>query len=84
MDCISYPRLLVASTLNRRLRLEIWDRRIRWRTPGGCSSPFGKPLVELVYLRMSQINGYAFCLGMHAAVLRAGGIRAMIWLLTKR
>lgn len=37
-------------------------------------SPLGKPLVELVYLRVSQINGCAFCLEMHAAALRAGGM----------
>lgn len=37
-------------------------------------SPLGKPLVELVYLRVSQINGCAFCLQMHAAALRAGGM----------
>ena len=48
------------------------------------NSPFGKSLIELVYLCMSQIKGCAFCLGMHAAVLRAGGIRTMIWLQTKR
>lgn len=35
------------------------------------------------YLRMSQINGCAFCLGINAVVLRAGGIRTMIWLLNK-
>ncbi|MEE4344257.1 carboxymuconolactone decarboxylase family protein [Pseudomonas alliivorans] len=33
-------------------------------------SPLGLPLVELVYLRISQINGCAFCLGKHAQVLR--------------
>ena len=37
-------------------------------------SSLGKPLVELVYLRVSQINGCAFCLEMHAAALRAGGM----------
>lgn len=36
-------------------------------------SSLGKPLVELVYLRISQINGCAFCLEMHAKALRAGG-----------
>jgi len=36
-------------------------------------SSLGKPLVELVYLRVSQINGCAFCLEMHAKALRAGG-----------
>ena len=36
-------------------------------------SPLGKALIELVWLRMSQINGCAFCLEMHAKALRAGG-----------
>ena len=36
-------------------------------------SPLGKPLIELVWLRMSQINGCAFCLEMHAKALRDGG-----------
>ncbi|MBH1964109.1 MAG: carboxymuconolactone decarboxylase family protein [Comamonadaceae bacterium] len=37
-------------------------------------SSLGKQLIELVYLRVSQINGCAFCLEMHAAALRAGGV----------
>jgi AhpD family alkylhydroperoxidase len=37
-------------------------------------SSLGKPLIELVWLRMSQINGCAFCLEMHAKALRAGGM----------
>ena len=37
-------------------------------------SPLGPQLVELVYLRVSQINGCAYCLEMHAAQLRAGGM----------
>jgi len=36
-------------------------------------SSLGKPLIELIWLRMSQINGCAFCLEMHAKALRAGG-----------
>ncbi|AGB84095.1 alkylhydroperoxidase AhpD family core domain protein [Serratia sp. FGI94] len=36
--------------------------------------PLGKALIELVWLRMSQINGCAFCLEMHAKALRAGGM----------
>ncbi|WP_263140727.1 carboxymuconolactone decarboxylase family protein [Pseudomonas sp. RIT-PI-AD] len=36
-------------------------------------SRLGKPLIELVYLRISQINGCAFCLEMHAKALRASG-----------
>jgi len=37
-------------------------------------SSLGKQLIELVWLRMSQINGCAFCLEMHAKALRAGGV----------
>jgi AhpD family alkylhydroperoxidase len=37
-------------------------------------SSLGKPLIELVWLRMSQINGCAFCLEMHAKALRADGL----------
>lgn len=37
-------------------------------------SSLGEPLIELVYLRISQINGCAFCLEMHAAALRARGV----------
>ncbi|GAA0531556.1 carboxymuconolactone decarboxylase family protein [Pigmentiphaga sp. GD03639] len=37
-------------------------------------SSLGKPLIDLVWLRMSQINGCAFCLEMHAKALRAGGM----------
>lgn len=33
----------------------------------------GKPLLELVYTRVSQINGCGYCLDMHARALRAGG-----------
>jgi len=35
------------------------------------SSPLGQELIEFVWLRMSQINGCAFCLEMHAKALRA-------------
>jgi len=35
------------------------------------SSPLGQELIECVWLRMSQINGCAFCLEMHAKALRA-------------
>ncbi|MDC6117463.1 carboxymuconolactone decarboxylase family protein [Serratia rubidaea] len=38
------------------------------------NSSLGKALIELVWLRMSQINGCAFCLEMHAKALRAGGM----------
>lgn len=37
-------------------------------------SGLGKELVELVYLRVSQINGCAFCLDMHASSLRNSGV----------
>lgn len=37
-------------------------------------SSLGKSLIELVWLRMSQINGCAFCLEMHSKSLRADGI----------
>lgn len=37
-------------------------------------SSLGKQLIELVYLRVSQINGCAYCLEMHAAALRKGGM----------
>lgn len=37
-------------------------------------SSLGKQLIELAWLRMSQINGCAFCLEMHAKALRAGGM----------
>ena len=35
-----------------------------------AEGPLGKALVELVYLRVSQINGCAYCLDMHATALR--------------
>ncbi len=36
-------------------------------------SALEKPLLELVYFRVSQINGCAYCLDMHAKDARAGG-----------
>lgn len=36
-------------------------------------SSLGKPLVELINLRVSIINGCSYCLGMHSKSLRAGG-----------
>jgi len=36
-------------------------------------SSLGKALIEVVWLRISQINGCAFCLEMHAKALRADG-----------
>lgn len=38
-----------------------------------AKSPLGKPLLDLVYFRVSQINGCAFCLDMHSKDLRAIG-----------
>ncbi len=37
-------------------------------------SELGNALVELVYLRVSQINGCAFCLEKHSRALRKGGM----------
>ncbi len=37
------------------------------------ASPFGASLIGLIRLRVSQINGCAFCMHMHAAELRAEG-----------
>ncbi|WP_300238906.1 carboxymuconolactone decarboxylase family protein [Pseudomonas sp.] len=39
-----------------------------------AASPLGLPLVELVYLRVSQINGCSFCLGKHSQTLRECGV----------
>jgi uncharacterized peroxidase-related enzyme len=36
-------------------------------------STLGKKLIELVYLRISQINGCAYCLDMHSESLRKMG-----------
>lgn len=38
-----------------------------------AAGPLDLRLIELVYLRISQINGCAFCLDMHAKALRARG-----------
>ena len=38
-----------------------------------ASSPLGRNLFELVFLRVSQINGCAFCIDMHHKKLRASG-----------
>lgn len=37
-----------------------------------AQSPLGH-LIELIYLRVSQINGCAFCLDMHSTALRKSG-----------
>ncbi|HSQ44518.1 MAG TPA: carboxymuconolactone decarboxylase family protein [Ginsengibacter sp.] len=38
-----------------------------------AKSQLGKSLLDLVYFRVSQINGCAFCLDMHSKDLRAAG-----------
>lgn len=40
----------------------------------GCGLP--KPLIDLVYLRASQINGCSYCLATHSHDLLAAGISA--------
>ncbi|MCD5992615.1 carboxymuconolactone decarboxylase family protein [Pseudomonas sp. CDFA 602] len=35
-----------------------------------AESSLGLPLLELIYLRISQINGCSFCLGKHSQTLR--------------
>ncbi|MCT4709306.1 carboxymuconolactone decarboxylase family protein [Enterobacteriaceae bacterium H11S18] len=37
-------------------------------------SSLGSTLIELIFLRVSQINGCAYCLEMHAKALRKGGV----------
>lgn len=37
-------------------------------------SPLGKELLELIWLRVSQINGCSFCLNLHASSLRKSGV----------
>ena len=39
-----------------------------------AQSALGLELVELIYLRISQINGCAFCLGKHAETLHEQGV----------
>jgi len=38
-----------------------------------AKSPVEQPLLNLIYFRVSQINGCAFCLDMHSKDLRAKG-----------
>lgn len=38
-----------------------------------AKSPIEQPLLNLVYFRVSQINGCAYCLDMHSKDLRANG-----------
>jgi len=37
------------------------------------SSSLDSALIELIYLRVSQINGCSYCLGLHASALRKRG-----------
>lgn len=37
-------------------------------------SSLERPLLEMLYLRVSQINGCAFCLEMHSKALRKSGV----------
>ncbi|MDQ8935610.1 carboxymuconolactone decarboxylase family protein [Acinetobacter rudis] len=37
-------------------------------------SSLGKDLLELIYLRISQMNGCAFCLDLHTSSLRKSGV----------
>lgn len=39
-----------------------------------AASRLGAPFIELIYLRVSQINGCAFCLEKHSIALRGAGI----------
>lgn len=38
-----------------------------------AKSPLGEELIELVYLRISQMNGCAYCLELHTTALRTRG-----------
>jgi AhpD family alkylhydroperoxidase len=61
------------------LRLAYWNaapdavKAMRSVSDYLAKSELGKKLVELVYLRVSQINGCAFCCDMHASALRGLG-----------
>jgi AhpD family alkylhydroperoxidase len=46
-----------------------------------CGLP--KALIDLVYLRVSQINGCAFCIDMHGSALLEGGMPATTILLVQ-
>ena len=39
-----------------------------------AKSSCGRELIELLFLRVSQINGCAFCLEMHTKALRSSGV----------
>ena len=38
-----------------------------------AKSSLGKPLLNMIYFRVSQLNGCSFCLDMHSKDLRAAG-----------
>ena len=53
---------------------EIGQNAIKSLYPMGThlkKSSVGQPLLDLIYMRVSQINGCAFCLDMHSKDLRA-------------
>ena len=60
-------------------RINIFDTALNALKPlyatGGylAGSPLGRNLVELLFLRVSQINGCGFCIDMHYKKLRATG-----------
>ena len=39
-----------------------------------AEGPVDQTIIELIYLRVSQINGCAFCLEMHSKALRKAGV----------
>ncbi|VEI74276.1 Argininosuccinate synthase [Serratia fonticola] len=42
--------------------------------------PLDKAIIELMFMRVSQINGCAFCLDMHGKALRAGERATPSWI----
>lgn len=66
---MSYPKRLPYHTLSPEAYLGFGATKAALE-----KSSLGKALIELVWLRMSQINGCAYCLEMHAKALRAGGM----------
>lgn len=54
------------------LAADAFNALVRVGTTLGKGS-LGKPLLELVYTRVSQINGCGYCLDMHTRALRAAG-----------
>lgn len=56
--------------------LEVGQNAMKSLYPMGAhlaKSSVGKPLFDLIYMRVSQINRCAFCLDMHSKELRANG-----------